>query len=337
MRRARYPPHRALLRALAQFSDTVAPMPVFPSGRQVRLAAHDQEIVAVEVGGGLRVYRSGGRDVLDGYAETEMCAGGRGQLLAPWPNRLAGGSYEWRGRQLQTALTEPEAHNAIHGLVRWANWVVPDATPQPWTPATPPDTTQLSYRLHPSPGWPWALDVRVSYRLAPGHGLEVRTSVTNVSAEECPVGFGWHPYLKARVDDTRLTVPAATTYETDEGGIPRRRRPVDGTDFDFRAGRTIGPAKLDVAFTDLDRDTAGRAHVVVEPVDTDPVTLWVDEHYTHLMVFTGDTLSDESRRRQGLAVEPMTCAPDMLNNHDGLRTIAPGASFEATWGINPFK
>lgn len=337
MRRARYPPHRALLRVSAHIGYRRRDMPPSPSGRQVRLAAHDQEIVAVEVGGGLRRYIAAGREILDGYAETEMCAGGRGQLLTPWPNRLADGTYEWHGRRLQTAITQVDEHNAIHGLVRWANWIVPDATPQPWTPATPPDTTQLSYRLHPQPGWPWTVDYRVTYRLAAGHGLEVRTAVTNASAEECPIGFGWHPYVKAQVDRVRLTVPAATSYGTDERGIPTERRPVQGTDLDFRSGRTIGAAQIDVAFTDLDRDSHGRAHVVVEPEGADPVVLWVDEHYTHLMVFTGDTLSDESRRRQGLAVEPMTCAADMLNNHDGLRVLAPGATFEATWGVNPFR
>lgn len=308
-----------------------------PSGRQVRLAAHDQEIVAVEVGGGLRIYRAGGRDVLDGYAEEDMCDGGRGQLLAPWPNRLGDGSFEWRGRRLQTAITEVPARNAIHGLVRWANWTVPDSTPQPWGPQTPPDSTSLAYRLYPQPGWPWTLDLRVGYRLVPERGLEVRTSVTNVSEEICPIGFGWHPYLKGPVDRCRLTVPAATTYVFDERGLPRSRRSVDGTDLDFRRSRLVGGARLDAAFTDLERGPDGRARVVLEWPDGDPVTVWVDGNFTHLMVFSGDTLSDGSRRRQGLAVEPMTCAPDMLRNGDGLRSLEPGETFEALWGISPFS
>lgn len=312
-------------------------MPSSPSGRQIRLAAHDQEIVAVEVGGGLRLYRAAGVDVLDPYAADEMCSGGRGQLLAPWPNRLAGGTFEWAGRRLQTPLSEVPIGNAIHGLVRWANWAVPDSTPQPWGPQTPPDSTSLTHRLHPQPGWPWTLDLRVSYRLVPDRGLEVRTTVTNVSDQDCPFGLGWHPYLKGAVDRCRLTLPAATAYRSDDLGIPVDRFPVEGTDVDFRQGRLIGPAQLDVAFTDLERDGDGRARVVFETDDGRRVTLWVDGHFSHLMVFTGDTLSEPERRRQGLAVEPMTCAPDMLNNHDGLITLDPGASFEAAWGIDPFS
>lgn len=311
-----------------------------PSGRQIRLGAHDQEIVAVEVGGGLRVYRAAGRDILDPYAEDEMCAGGRGQLLAPWPNRLSDGRFEWKGGRHQTAITEVETHNAIHGLLRWLNWTPPDSTPQPWGPQTPPDATSLTHRLHPQPGWPWTLDLRVTYRLVPDRGLEVRTAVTNSSSEACPFGLGWHPYIRAlasTVDGCRLTVPAATAYRSDERGIPVERFAVEGTELDFRQPRPIGSARLDVAFTDLARQPDGRAHVELAGPDAPPVTLWVDEHYTHLMVFTGDTLADESRRRQGLAVEPMTGAPDLLNNGDGRRVLDPGATFEAVWGLDPFR
>jgi aldose 1-epimerase len=309
-----------------------------PSGRQVHLAAHDQEIIAVEVGGGLRSYRAAGVDILDPYSEDEMCDGGRGQILAPWPNRLAGGSFEWQGQRLQTPLTEVEAGNAIHGLVRWCNWTVPDATPQPWGPQTPPDSTTLTYRLHPQPGWPWTVEHRVSYRLVPERGLEVRTSVTNLSDQDCPFGLGWHPYLRAAdlADMCRLTLPASTAYEANARGIPERRIPVAGTEFDYRDGRMIGPDRLDTAFTDLARDGDGRARVTLEGPER-TVELWVDDHYTHLMVFTGDTLSDPARRRRGLAVEPMTGAPDLLNSYDGLRTLPPGGTFEAAWGINPFS
>ncbi len=310
-----------------------------PSGRQVRLSAYGQEIVVVEVGGGLRSYQVDGHDIVDPYDESEMCSGGRGQLLAPWPNRLDGGCFEWRGRVLQTALTEVGAGNAIHGLVRWSNWSLPDATPQPWGPQTPPDTVTVTHRLHPQPGWPWTLDLRVTYRLVAGRGLEVRTSATNVSVEDCPIGLGWHPYLRAmapHVDECRLRLPAASFYRADERGIPREKAAVDGTDMDFRNGQQIGPARLDVAFTDLIRDHDGRARVVLEGPAGGPVEVWMDSTYTHVMVFTGDSLSDPARRRRGVAIEPMTGAADLLNNGDGLRVLEPGAMLEAVWGIDPY-
>src|SRR3954447_19573383 len=93
---------------------TDAPLP--PTGPQVRIAHGRHEAVAVGVAAGLRSLRLDGRDVLDGFEEHERAAGGRGQTLVPWPNRVDAGRYELDGVTQQLALTEPSAGNAIHGL-----------------------------------------------------------------------------------------------------------------------------------------------------------------------------------------------------------------------------
>jgi len=49
---------------------------------------------------------------------------------------------------------------------------------------------------------------------------------------------------------------------------------------------------------------------------------------------TGDTL-DPARRRRGLAVEPMTCAPNAFASGEGLLVLEPGESFIGRWGICP--
>ncbi len=317
-----------------------------PSGKQIRLNHAGQELTVVEVGGGIRTYSAGGRLAIDGYDESEMCPGGRGQLLAPWPNRLGDGNFEWEGQRYQTPLSEPENHNAIHGLVRWAAWSVA---------AVDPGEARLTYTLPPQPGWPWPLDLAVAYRLG-DDGLKVVTSVTNrgdARSGSCPFGVGWHPYLNSfggMVDQAVLTVPAAEAYRSDERGLPVGRYQVQGTKLDFRSGRTIGEALLDVAFTSLGRGDDGRAVVELTPTgralaggsattDSHPygIRLWIDRAYTHLMIFSGDTLGDTARRRRGLAVEPMTCAPDMLRSGDGRLVLEPGQSFEAAWGLDTFS
>src|SRR5271169_3475767 len=94
---------------------------IAPSGKQITIATKDQQAVVVEVGGGLRSYSVGGRELLDGYGADEMSSSGRGQVLIPWPNRLEDGSYEFNGCRYQLPLNEPEHRNAIHGLVRWVH------------------------------------------------------------------------------------------------------------------------------------------------------------------------------------------------------------------------
>ena len=88
------------------------------------------------------------------------------------------------------------------------------------------------------------------------------------------------------------------------------------------------------AFTDLARDDDGRARVRLRDPDGDAaVTLWVDESYRYLMLFTGDTLPDVSRR--SLAVEPMTCPPNAFRTCDSLIRLEPGGSTTSTWGTAP--
>ena len=49
--------------------------------------------------------------------------------------------------------------------------------------------------------------------------------------------------------------------EADDHGIPTGSAAVDGTEYDFREPRPIGPTKLDTGFTGLERDEDGLARV----------------------------------------------------------------------------
>jgi aldose 1-epimerase len=297
-----------------------------PSGRQLEIASGDQRAWIVEVGGGIRRYTAGGRDVLDGYAEDAMCSSGRGQCLIPWPNRVRGGSYSFGGSRRQLALTEPEAGNAIHGLVRWASWTCSEQEA---------DRVVLEHVLHPQPGYPHTLRLSLAYRLD-AEGLSVGTTATNLGAAPCPFGAGAHPYLtfeRTLVDGLELQAPGATYLASDEHGIPTGPAAVAWTDFDFRRPWPIGGLSLDTAFTDLERGGEGRARIHLASDDGRGVTVWLDEQYGYVMLFTGDSLTDVARR--SLAVEPMTCAPNAFENGEGLLTLAPGESFAGSWGIEP--
>lgn len=302
------------------------PMPA-ASGRQVEIASGEQRAWIVEVGGGLRAYSAGGREVLDGYAEGEICRSARGQCLVPWPNRIRDGRYEFAGSEQQLPLTEPERHNAIHGLARWANWTLAEQSS---------DGVTMEYLLHPQPGYPHALGLAVEYRLDAA-GLTVRTTATNVGASVCPYGAGAHPYLTVgtpTVDSVVLQAPGRARLILDARGIPMGAEPVENTEYDFTRPRPIGHAKLDTAFTELERDDDGRARVhLASPDGAAVATLWLDEHYRYLMLFTGDLLPDVNRR--SLGIEPMTCAPNAFQSGEGLVNLEAGESFAASWGIEP--
>lgn len=298
---------------------------IAPSGEQIEIAAGDQQAVVVEVGGGLRSYSAGGWELVDGYRADEMCSSGRGQVLIPWPNRLQDGRYEFDGRRHQLPLNEPEHGNAIHGLVRWAAWTAAEREPH---------RAVMKHVLYPQPGYPFSLEISIEYALSAG-GLQVRTTATNLGTDPCPYGSGAHPYLTlgtATIDRLILRVPARTVLRSDERGLPIGREAVQGTEYDFQQPRRIGSMTLDHAFTELERDQNGLARVELrDPDHGTQVSLWVDQSYRYLMLFSGDLLPNVNRR--SLAVEPMTCPPNAFRTREALIRLEPGSSFTGTWGI----
>ncbi len=300
---------------------TAAP---YPSGEQHPIGHGDQTAVVVEVGGGLREYRVGGFDVIDGYAATEVAGAARGVPLLPWPNRLRDGRYEFAGVRHQLPLTEPATRNAIHGLTRWVSW-------QRFEYA--PDRVVMTHLLHPQPGYPFTLALSAEYSLSAA-GLRVALTGRNLGETPAPFGAGQHPYVRVDdglIDSARLRAPAGLRLRADRRQIPVGEPVAVRGRYDLRRGPRLGDRVLDTAFTGLARDADGLARVVM----TGPgrrVTVWQDAGFEHLMLFTGDTLSPAEQRR-GLAVEPMTCAPNAFQNCIGLRVLESGEFFTATWGI----
>jgi aldose 1-epimerase len=129
-----------------------------------------------------------------------------------------------------------------------------------------------------------------------------------------------------------LRVPGRTVLRADKRGLPIGTQSVSGTEFDFQRPKQIGSTMLDHAFSDLGRDRNGLARVELrDPDHGRQVSLWVDESYPYLMLFTGDHLPDV--RRRSLAVEPMTCPPNAFRTGNALIRLEPGSSFTSVWGI----
>jgi aldose 1-epimerase len=131
-----------------------------------------------------------------------------------------------------------------------------------------------------------------------------------------------------------LRVPARTVLLSHERGLPVGSASVEEAGLDFRLPRRIGETVLDHAFAELERDADGLARVRLRSPGKDTgVTLWVDETYRYLMLFTGDPLPDVARR--SLAVEPMTCPPNAFRSGESVVRLEPGAAWTGAWGIAP--
>ncbi|GAA5197826.1 aldose 1-epimerase family protein [Rugosimonospora acidiphila] len=297
---------------------------VSPSGTQWMIKSGDHEAVVVEVGGGLRTYRSSGRDVVDGYEESELCPSGAGQVLAPWPNRIRDGRYTFGGQAQQLALSEPIHHNAVHGLVRWAPWRATEVSDSSVT---------LEYRLPAQTGYPWTLQLTTTWTLD-GEGLRADHTATNLSGRPAPFGLGAHPYLAVpgSVDDVVLSVPARSRLLMDGRALPIGAARVAGSEYDFTSPRPIGASPLNTAFGEV---PAGGTRVELSTVDGGPlVTVWADGAFGWWQMYTADT-APAPRTRRSVAVEPMTCPPDAFNSGRDVITLEPGQTWQGSWGITP--
>lgn len=306
------------------------------SGTQFLLTTGDYEAHIASVGATLRRLTCAGRDLVVPFDADTVRPAFRGVTLAPWPNRIVDGRYAFAGIERQVALTEPDRGHALHGLAVWLDFTATSLEP---------DRVDLAATVEPQQGYPWRIRVETSFVLT-GDGLHQSVRATNESEEVAPFGTGPHPYLVAGgapLDDWSLSLPASRVLEV----TPDRLTPlglcpveVDADRFDFRTPRRLGTAQIDHAYTDLTRDLDGMTTVrLTGPSGTGVEMTWGAE-CPWVQVHTADLPGGAAQpgHRAGLAVEPMTCAPDAFNagRYDfdtGLLAVEPGHTVTASWRI----
>jgi aldose 1-epimerase len=308
------------------------------SGIQHTLRAGAYEAVVASVGASLRMLRHDGRDLVVPYDADELRPGYRGTTLAPWPNRVVDGRHSFGGSELQLALTEPDRGHALHGLSPWLDFQVTDAGS---------DHVTLVATIEPQNGYPWRVEVTTTFALG-ADGLTQTVHARNDSAEPAPWGTASHPYLvagSAPLDEWTLELPANEVLAVDKRLAPLSLGAVDADDperFDFRAARQIGTVEIDHAYTGLVRDAEGFATVrLTESATGTGVAMTWDAACPWVQIHTADRPGGpaDPGHRIGLAVEPMTCAPDAFNapsyDYDaGLIVVEPGAESSASWRIS---
>jgi aldose 1-epimerase len=303
---------------------------VIPTGAQIVLHGRGLTAIITEVGATLRELSWQGRPLVAGFGRHELPYAYQGAVLAPWPNRLADGRYRWGERELQVPLSEPERHNALHGMVCFAPWQVV---------ATAPESVTLSHRLWPQRGYPFLLDLQARYHLS-DEGLTFTLTAVNAGDAPAPYGASFHPYLIAggdRVDDWTVQVPAATYLTVDpQRLLPVAPAPVGPAGYDFRSATSLRGIEVDHAFTDLAFDDAGTVALrLIGPSGRGVAMTW-DRGAPWLQLCIPDE-DNPPMHRKALAVEPMTCPPDAFNSGIDLVTLPPGGDHVFRLTIAPIS
>lgn len=154
--------------------------------------------------------------------------------LVPYVNRIRGGRFTFRGREVRLAPNMAGEPSPLHGQ-GWLN---------PWTVEQADERRAvLSYRHDPGE-WPWAYEARQQFVLDEG-GLSITLTCRNASNGPMPSGLGFHPYFPCGAQ-TKLDTKVTHAWTIDEKVLPVARVPAEGR-YDLR-DRSVCRQELDNGF-----------------------------------------------------------------------------------------
>jgi aldose 1-epimerase len=303
---------------------------------ELTLCFHNQRAVISPWGASLRRYlvideRAQELDIVWGYSGGSSKRGGQGDVLIPFPGRIANGLYSFNGQSFQLECNDKEGPNAIHGFVRSLPWHVRAALANKVTCEVRLDGERYATR-----GYPFSLHIAVTYELD-AQGLSCAFVVKNIGDRVAPVGVGFHPYFTVGtfvIDEAEVRIPGAGYLEFNEQLAPTGTiRDVQGTGWDYRRFRAIGRQRFNHCYVHLERDAEGMAAASLRHAASGRIMdIVMDSAFSAVVVYTGDAIADAPRA--ALAIEPMTCATDAFNHPEwGLKRLDPDETFSGCYRV----
>lgn len=182
--------------------------------------------LAPAVGGSIKrldsVTETGVRSILRGAEDaSENVLDMSSFPLVPYSNRIRGGRFFFRGRDVKIAPNMPSDPSPLHGQGWLAPWEIVSATDS---------TAALMFRHDPGE-WPWRYEARQLFQLSE-HALDLRLICRNLSDEPMPCGLGQHPYFRC-TPETRIDTEVEGAWEIDGNVLPVGRVPATGR-YDLR-------------------------------------------------------------------------------------------------------
>jgi aldose 1-epimerase len=223
--------------------------------------------------------------------------------LVPFVNRIRGGRFAFRGREIRLEPNMAGDPSPLHGQ-GWLN---------PWQAEEGSQSgAALSYRHEPGE-WPWAYEANQHFALDE-RGLSLLLTCRNASSEPMPCGLGQHPYFPCG-PETLIDTKVTDAWTVDEQVLPVEKVPAEGR-FDLRRRWVCGQA--------LDNGFGGWGGLA-----------WMDDpgwpFELHLSSRTAGFFQLYSPAEGGIFVaEPVTHANAALNAPEkrwpelGMRVLAPG-------------
>ena len=228
-------------------------------------------------------------------------------FLFPFPGRIAGGKYEYDGKVYQLSVNETSKGNAIHGFLAEASF---ELIEQELKNDSAILNFQYSYLGHEK-GFPFPADINIIYEVS-NSSLNITMRIKNIGDHSFPFGLGWHPYFLAKnLAESELKFQSDLQLTNNENQIPTGTKLIT-----FKS--TIGNQILDDTYLLND----SKIHFSTEEYQMSMNTFSTQENFLQLYI---------PPDRKSIAIEPMTCAPDVFNYRKGLLKL--GSKLTYDWKI----
>jgi aldose 1-epimerase len=147
--------------------------------------------------------------------------------LVPYVNRIRGGAFTFRGREVRLLSNMTGDPSPLHGQGWLGTWSVDEI-----------GAASAALSFHHSAGeWPWEYEARQQFDIDPS-GFSVRISCRNLSADPMPCGLGQHPYFPCG-GQTMIDTQVTDVWTIDAHVLPVEKVPAVGR-FDLKDRHVCG-------------------------------------------------------------------------------------------------
>lgn len=252
--------------------------------------------------------------LIDGFRDAEdwkanQTNGFKSAKLSPFACRLNNSTYTWKDKQYMVEKFKLDGH-AIHGILFDVSHEVMIAEASAFMAEC-----KLLYRYKGTdPGFPFAFDMNIRYRLEGASRLTVITTVHNRSGQTIPICDGWHPYFKLgdSIDTATLQFNSKKELEFNKDLMPTGR--INRNKKWFK-GSSLKDVKLDNIFL-IDHRQPMPHCILSDEAMRLAIYFYPDEAYPYLLIYTPED-------RKSIAIENHSAPPDAFNNKMGLIELGP--------------
>ena len=241
------------------------------------------------IGGALEGLTLGGVELI-ATPSADYSAMFFGSVLAPWPNRLADGEFEYDGKIHRVGTLDQDS-NANHGLLYDQQMRVLNHQEE---------SVSLALGMAEI-GYPWPIDLEIEYSISESE-LQVKANARNRSDEAAPFAIGFHPYFLTG-ESFLLEGEFSHRVLSDDRMLPSGVEEISGLSY--------SGGELDACFYGADVIHLTTPHAKLEVA--------LEENLSHFMFYR--PRSDVGNL---LAIEPMSSGANAFNLELTKNLLLPG-------------